>query len=128
MINRDKTTLFFSKNTPKHMRITIQQLWGVQGTINFEKYLGLPAIVGKSKQQTFSGLKELIAWRLQGWKERLLSKVGRAILIKTVTQAIPTYTMSCFRLPKTWCDGINSLVSKYWWGQKADEHKIHWIN
>ena len=128
MINRDKTATFFSKNTPEYMRTTIQQMWGVHGTVNFEKYLGLPAIVGKSKQQTFSGLKELIARRLQGWKERLLSKAGRAILIKTVAQAIPTYTMSYFKLPKAWCDGINSLVSKYWWGQKADEHKIHWIN
>ena len=128
MINKEKTALFFSKNSPEQVRTTIQQLWGVQGTVNFEKYLGLPALVGKSKQQTFTGLKELIARRLQGWKERLLSRAGRAILIKIVAQAIPTYTMSCFKLPKIWCDGVNSMISKYWWGQQHDEHKIHWLN
>ena len=128
MINKEKTALFFSKNTPAQVRTTIQHLWGIQGTVNFEKYLGLLAIIGKSKQQTFSGLKELIARRLQGWKERLLSKAGRAILIKMVAQAIPTYTMSCFKLPKVWCDGVNSMISNYWWGQQHEEHKIHWLN
>uniref|UniRef100_A0A2N9HCL8 Reverse transcriptase domain-containing protein n=1 Tax=Fagus sylvatica TaxID=28930 RepID=A0A2N9HCL8_FAGSY len=128
VVNRDKTALFFSKNTPDYKRDSIQQLWGVRGSSNFERYLGLPAMVGKSKQQTFNGLKEALARRLQGWKERSLSKAGRAILIKTIAQAIPTYTMSCFKLPKVWCDSVNSLVSKYWWGQSKEENKIHWIN
>ena len=128
VINRDKTALFFSRNTPDHKRDTIQQLWGVRGSVNFERYLGLPVLVGKSKQQTFNGLKERLARRLQGWKERSLSKAGRAVLIKTIAQAIPTYTMSCFKLPKAWCDSVNSMVSKYWWGQTREENKIHWFS
>ena len=36
------------------------------------------------------------------------------ILIKTVTQAIPTYTMGIFKIPKTLCDDINSTLTKYW--------------
>lgn len=35
--------------------------------------------------------------------------------------------MNCFRLPKTWCDEVNSLIARYWWGQQKDEHKLHWI-
>ncbi len=63
MVNKEKTALFFSKNTPESVRCAIQQLWGVQGTANFEKYLGLPAMVGKSTQHTFNNLKERIAQR-----------------------------------------------------------------
>ena len=36
--------------------------------------------------------------------------------------------MSLFKIPKTVCDGRNSALSKYWWGQTRDEKKIHWIN
>uniref|UniRef100_A0A2N9ELG4 Reverse transcriptase zinc-binding domain-containing protein n=1 Tax=Fagus sylvatica TaxID=28930 RepID=A0A2N9ELG4_FAGSY len=35
--------------------------------------------------------------------------------------------MNCFRLPKAWCDEVNSLIAKYWWGQSKDERKIHWL-
>ncbi|XP_030949875.1 uncharacterized protein LOC115973779 [Quercus lobata] len=63
-----------------------------------------------------------------GWKEKHISKVGREVLIKTVAQAIPTYSMSMFKLPKKIYDDINSVLAKYWWGQTQNEKKIHWIN
>ena len=27
----------------------------------------------------------------------------------------------------TWCDDINGLVAKYWWGQTKEKRKIHWM-
>jgi hypothetical protein len=44
-----------------------------------------------------------------------------------MAQAIPTYAMNCFELPKTWCEKINSLIARYWWGQKNEERKLYWI-
>ena len=66
--------------------------------------------------------------RVMGWKEKIISKAGREILIKMIAQAIPTYTMSMFKLPKTLCDSINSTLAKYLWGQTKDKNKIHRIN
>ena len=63
-----------------------------------------------------------------GWKEKLILKAGRDILIKMIGQAIPTYSMSLFKLPNAICDKINSLLSNYWWGQTKVEKKIYWIN
>ena len=51
-----------------------------------------------------------------GWKEKIISKEGREPLIKTVAQAIPTYSMGIFKIQKTLCDTINSTLAKYWWG------------
>ena len=50
------------------------------------------------------------------------------MLIKTIVQAIPTYTMGIFKIPMALCDTLNSTLAKYWWGQTKDEKKIHWIN
>ena len=81
---------------------------------NIEEYLGLPIASGKSKVNTFKKLQEKITKRVMGWKQKFISKAGCEILIKTVAQAIPTYSMSLFKIPKTICDNINSILSKYW--------------
>jgi hypothetical protein len=75
----------------------------------------------------FEYLKEKVWRRIQGWKERLLSKAGKKILIKAVAQAIPTYAMSCFDLTKKLCDEISSMINRYWWSQQDGKDKCHWI-
>jgi hypothetical protein len=54
--------------------------------------------MGRSKRRIFEYLKERVWKRIQGWKEKLLSKVGKGVLIKAVAQAIPSYSMSYFDL------------------------------
>ncbi len=46
-INREKTAIFFSSNTPQSTRQEIQDFCGSQGANNFDKYLGLPAMIGR---------------------------------------------------------------------------------
>ena len=45
-----------------------------------------------------------------------------------VSQAISTYTMGIFKIPKALFDTKNSTLAKYWWGQTKDEKKIYWFN
>ena len=35
--------------------------------------------------------------------------------------------MGCFKLPKSLCNDIKSLVRKFWWGYSGNSRKIHWI-
>jgi len=82
----------------------------------FETYLGLPTLVGRLRYHTFSYLKDRVWKKLQGWKGSILSRTGKEILIKAVTQAIPTYTMGVFQLPVKLCDELNALCAMIWWG------------
>ena len=36
--------------------------------------------------------------------------------------------MSCFKLPTGLIQDIERLIRKFWWGQRGDQHKIHWKN
>uniref|UniRef100_A0A2N9FDK7 Reverse transcriptase domain-containing protein n=1 Tax=Fagus sylvatica TaxID=28930 RepID=A0A2N9FDK7_FAGSY len=126
-LNRAKTTLFFSRNTPQATQEEIKDILGVPSIQQYEKYLGLPSLVGKEKITCFSQIKERIWSKVKGWKEKLLSQAGREVLIKAVVQAIPTYTMNCFKLPVTLCIEIEGIIRRFWWGQNKDKRKIHWL-
>ncbi|KAM1025390.1 hypothetical protein FF1_038489 [Malus domestica] len=56
---------------------------------------------------------------------KLLSAVGHELL---VAQAIPLYVMNCFLLPRFFCDDLNKMVARFWWGGSDDERKIYWLS
>jgi hypothetical protein len=86
----------------------------------------MPTTMGRSKIQDFKFLIDKIWSKLKGWKEKNLSFAGRKVLISAVIQAIPTYMMSCFLIPKDICDQIEKAICKFWWGGKDSNNKIHW--
>ena len=126
-INRDKTTLFFSKSVTEANRRIIKGILGVHEIQHNEKYFRLPSLIGKGGKKTrFNYIKERVWRKLQGWEGKLLSQVGREVLIMVVIQAIPTYAMGCFKLPLGLCNEIEVLIRKFWWGQRGEKRKIHW--
>ena len=126
MINKNKTTLFFSKNIDVQIQEAIKLSLQVPAIQHYEKYLGLPSFVGRGKKACFTQLKERIWAKMKGWKEKLLSQAGKEVMIKVVVQAIPTYFMSVFKLPVSPCKDIEAMIHKFWWGQ-GDAKKIHWV-
>ena len=72
-INRDKTNILFSSNTTLDMKNRIQTILGVPTIRQYEKYIGLPALVQRAKKQSLIYIKERVWKKLQGWKEKLLS-------------------------------------------------------
>jgi hypothetical protein len=93
----------------------------------FSKYLGMPTFVGRSKNQVFNFIQDKIWKKLKGWKERNLSFAGRGTLIRAVAQAIPTYIMSSFLIPKNICDQMERMICNFWWESSTDHRKIHWV-
>ena len=91
-------------------------MFGAQLIKPHESCLCLPSLVGRSKTNSFAQLKERVANKLARWKEKLLSNAKKEILIKAVAQAMPSYTMSCFLLPKALCQELTGMVRLFWWG------------
>lgn len=125
-INFEKSSVYFSNNTGREQRDGIKMALGIREVVQFESYLGLPTLVGRSKYRTFSFLKDRVWKKIQGWKRQLLSRAGKEILIKAVAQSIPTYTMGVFQLPVKLCNELNAMCARFWWGQVGNERKIHW--
>jgi ribonuclease HI len=126
-VNRDKTAIFFSKAAPMTTQNAIKDSLGVPIIRQYEKYLGLPSLVGRHRVASFSHIKERVWSKIKGWKGRILSQAGREIMIKAVAQAVPTYAMSCFKLPVQLCQEIEAMIQKFWWSQGQDQNKICWV-
>lgn len=120
-LNKDKTSLFFSKNTGNETREAIKGMFGAQIIQQHERYLGLPPLIGIGKRKAFNIIKDQVGRRIAGWKEKLLSSTGWEILIKATAQATPTYTMSCFWLPNSFCKELNSMVSGVRWVKEIEK-------
>ena len=75
-IDMDKSSVFFSSNTPDERRSEVMNLLGPMQDTRHKKYLGLPSIIGKSKVEIFAEIKEKVERKLSGWKEKMLSMGG----------------------------------------------------
>ncbi|WP_410971523.1 hypothetical protein, partial [Salmonella sp. SAL4439] len=87
-------------NVSSEIKASVLESLGLSLANSHDRYLGLPTLVGRDKKQTFRIIKERVSRKLQLWKSRLFSQGGKEILIKAVAQAIPSYSMSVFRLPR----------------------------
>ncbi|KAL0449623.1 UNVERIFIED_CONTAM: putative mitochondrial protein [Sesamum latifolium] len=84
------------------------------------------AIAGRLRGELFRAIKDRIWGRIQGWNNKLLSQAERGVLIKAVLQSIPTYVMSCFRLPDYLLHEIEMMIADFWWHNKG-ERRTHWV-
>ena len=112
-LNRAKTSLFFSSNTPDGIQQEIKSKFRAHVIRQHEKYLGLPSLVGKNKRNSFNAIKEKLSKKLVRWKEKLLSKARKEVLIKVIAQSISTYIMRCFKIPDSLCDEMTSMIRNF---------------
>lgn len=124
LINMEKSSVLFSKNTLPSVKSEVCQAMGSIKQVEQGKYLGLPMVITRSKEQVFGFIRNSIDKKLKGWRNKLLSQVGKEIMIKAVAMAMPTYTMSCFRLTNKICKEISSKMADYWWGDADGKKKV----
>ncbi|XP_042939342.1 uncharacterized protein LOC122274363 [Carya illinoinensis] len=127
-LNKTKTSIFFSPNTKPATKEYILSLAGTRSSSCYEKYLGLPALIGRSKKAAFKSIIDRIKSRVGNWKNKFLSHAGKEILLKAVVQALPTYCMGVFKMPKSLLSDINRIMQQFWLGHLQNERKVHWVS
>lgn len=84
-----KSCILFSKNMIWEEQLRLAGLFRVNLVANVGSYFGLPTDWGDSKVNLYGLLQEKIG--------------GKEILLKSVAQALPSYVMGVFKLPKKVC-------------------------
>jgi hypothetical protein len=66
LVNLNKSEMIFSKGVSNETKRDISQILPIQEKEHFSKYLGLPTVVGRSKNQVFNFIQERIWKKLKG--------------------------------------------------------------
>ena len=51
--------------------------FGARVVQHYEKYLGLPPLMGRGKRKAFNRIKDQVVRKIASWKGKLLSYAGR---------------------------------------------------
>lgn len=73
----------------------------------------------------FKYLEDAAERKISNWKNSFLSHVRKEVLLKSVVMALPTYTMSYYKLSNSLCKQIEKRMETSWWGEQGEKRKIH---
>lgn len=90
-------------------------------------YLGLPLRAKKNDQKMWQGVLDRCNSKLVPWKRQYLSFWERLALVNSVSDGIPTYLMSFFKMPATVEKKLNFMRNKFVWKGNAENRKFHLI-
>lgn len=128
-VNFSKSSIIFSENTSPHVRYHVTNLFGVQQVHDFGKYLGLPSFLGRDKSAVFRYIEQRVRDGVNSWQKKILSRAGKEVLLKSVAQAMPIFSMSVFLLPQTFCTAIENIINRFWWENGGTTSRgIHWMS
>ena len=127
-VNKQKSSIYFSPNALQPVKDIVKNILGITVEAFSERYLGLPTAVGRITSGTFDHIAERSHGCMQGWSEKRLSSAARETLLKAVIQAIPRYTMSCFKLTKKVCKSLVAAMARFWWSSSVDRKSLHWLS
>lgn len=122
-VNHSKSHIWFSPQTPHHMRHLVECTTGFSSKNNPGIYLGFPLNI-TNRRNDFSFILDKLRNHITLWKSKLLSYPGKVVLIKSVGMGILNYFMQCLYLPKSVCLDIDKLFRDFLWGTNPDTRKI----
>ena len=112
--------MIFSRSIQKLDQVKILDVLRVQEWNGNGKYLGLPIVIGRSKKDTFNFIKEHIWKKMNLWKGKHLSIARKYVLLKSVTQAIPTCWIKRLKIWRLW----NLVLGSFGFNNFAMSNKI----
>ncbi|KAH0709195.1 hypothetical protein KY284_010622 [Solanum tuberosum] len=112
-VNWHKSCLY-PVNQVANMQVLAENL-GCQVASLPTKYLGMPLGAKNKEVEVWNEVLERCEKKLSRWKSQYLSLGGRITLIKSVMDALPTYMMSLFPIPRSIEKKINKSRRVFLW-------------
>lgn len=117
-VNKSKSSVYFSKNFREQAILSILDQLDFKKLPPKAKHLGFPLLVPRARARAVDEIKAKFLQKISAWKAKILSQAGRTVMLKSVANAIPSYLMNFYLLPKSWCNELDRVTKDFWWGYK----------
>ena len=125
-VNKQKSSLYCSSKMPLARKNKLSRIAQIPLKASPLTYLGCPIIRGRVKLIHFENLLNKFQSRLVGWYAKLLSIMGRVVLIQSVLSSIPVHLLSVLNLPKGIIARLNAIMASFFWFGQQWVNKRHW--
>lgn len=116
IFNYNKSSIFFSGRIQAEYATAIRNIFQLNTVSRYEKYLGLPYMIGRKNMSFFNEVKLKVISKIYNWQHKFFSSGGKELLIKAVVHVVPAYILSVFKIPLTLCEDIQKAIARFWWG------------
>lgn len=91
-------------------------------------YLSVSLPFGRRKKENFQFLIHRMHKKVHHWRDSLLTKARKLVMLKAVLQSLSLYTMSCLQVPKSIFAHLTRCVRDFWWSQDLTFVRIRWMD
>ncbi|XP_059295438.1 uncharacterized protein LOC132048768 [Lycium ferocissimum] len=126
LINRDKSDVYLHDGVDESWFVRVEWITSINRQAFPIIYLGCPIYYSKAKMSFYSELLKRIRDKLQGWKGRMLSFGGKAVLLKHVLQAMPMHLLSAIYTPSFVVEKLHKMFAQFFWSNFEEERRRHW--
>lgn len=124
-VNWRKTSAMPNRCSKDHAGVIAYTLGCVIGSFPC-KYLGRPFGIHKLPGMQLQPLVDQLANKLPTWREALLPKSGRLLLVQMMICAILIHAMMALDLPPTTIAAMNKIRGGFLWCAKSEASRSKW--
>ena len=126
-VNPGKSKILFSPNVSRRQKRFICRKMGMTSTKNLSRYLGFPLLTQGKSRDAYNFIVERVQNKLAGWRIKLLSRVGKLVLVRSANAPIAKYFMQCQALPSKVCEAEDKTIRDFLWGSTEEKRKMHTV-
>ncbi|KAL4292566.1 hypothetical protein AHAS_Ahas18G0040900 [Arachis hypogaea] len=126
-INREKSSIIFSKKTQPNTREEITKLTRFREERDLGRYLGAMITNNRKGKENYKDMLGRMQNKLKGWKGKCLSLAGRLTLAQSVLSPALNFNMQHERIPRGICQEVEKIQRNFIWGEDNNQRKMHLI-
>ena len=127
IVNVYKCHIRLSLSSPPSIKSQTQNLLQVTLKEDIWNYLGVPVASSILCPSAFNALWDKVQEKVEVWKWRALSFVGRTALLHYIILSLPLYCMSFLHVPFSILSSLEKEFHAFFWSHSLDKRGFHLI-